>query len=228
MFLPNATGDVITPEPRIVEHATQRLSQFSEGDLLLATALLENMPLFPGRRGPVLDLADEPALIAGLREGLREDVPGSMTLAYVLAQSGSVELLPEALARALRIADQPESHYNDVTAAGQLSLEFGNDEHLRAYAALVRKFQTEDQRFYRQLWVSATGEGSSNSAYTLAVVLEDQRTAYDDVRNCDNAVVYLERATGQSFRNAPDSSLAERDRAIERAFAWLRTEGIVD
>jgi hypothetical protein len=228
MFLPNATGDVVIPEPRIVERATQRLSQFPQSDLLLTTALLENMPLFPGRRGPVLDLAGEPAFIGGLREGLSEDVAGAMALAYALAQSGFGALLPEARARALRVADRAESHSNDVIAAGRLSLEFGNEAHLRAYAAFVRKYRVADPSFYNSLWQSATVPDNRNSAYVLAVVLEDRRVAFRNIRTCDLAVGSLERATGEDFGSDPEGPIAARNQAVDRAFAWLRAEGIVD
>lgn len=228
IFTDSATGKVIMPEPRIVERATQRLSRSPQGQLLLATALLDSMPLFPGRRGPVLDVASEPTLIAGLREGLNEDVPGSSTLAYALVQAGQTELLSEALARALRIADQPKSRNSDITAAGKTVRDFGDEAHLRAYAALVRKYQSEDPKFYGSLWQHATGPDTRASAYVLAVVLEDRRVAFRGIRRCDLAVGYLERATGEDFGSDPEGPMPARDQAIKRAFAWLRTHGIVE
>ncbi len=228
IFTDSATGKVILPETRIVERATQRLSRSPQGVRLLATALLDNMPLFPGRRGPVLNLASEPILIAGLRNGLNEDVPGSSPLAYTLVQAGHDELLPEALGRALRVADSPESHYNDITAAGNTVRDFGDERHLRAYAALVRKYQAGNPEHYRSLWQRATGPDTRTSAYVLAVVLEDRRVAFRGIRRCDQAVGYLERAPGEDFGSNPEGPIPARDQAIERAFTWLRTHGIVD
>ena len=139
-----------------------------------------------------------------------------------------MELIPEAMARALRVADDPQSHSSEITGAGGTARDFGSQAHARAYAALVRKHRGGDPQFYNSLWQSATNTGAENSAYVLAVVLEDRRTAFRTLRYCDLAVGYLERATGEDFNIDLEGPIAARDQAIERAFAWLRAEGIVD
>jgi hypothetical protein len=150
------------------------------------------------------------------------------SLAYALVQVGHDELLPEALGRALRVADRPESHYNDITAAGNTVRDSEDERHLRAYAALVRKYQAGNPEHYRSLWQRATDPDTRTYAYVLAVVLEDRRVAFRGIRRCDLAVGYLERATGEDFGSNPEGPMSVRNQAIERAFTWLRAQGIVD
>ncbi len=58
-------------------------------------------------------------------------------------------------------------------------------------AALVRKYQTQNRKFYSVLWQYATENRNPREARVLAVVLRDQRIAFGQTRNCDFAVGVL-------------------------------------
>ena len=60
-----------------------------------------------------------------------------------------------------------------------------------------------------------------------AVVLSDRRAAYDNIRYCDFAVGVLERAVGQQF-GSNGKTEKERDDAVTRALAWLKSHGVSD
>lgn len=131
----------------------------------------------------------------------------------------------DALARALRVADRPVSDYNDLQGAAALLRDYGSDQDLKQLAGLVRKYQTQDQEFYRRLWQFATYDGNPREARVLAVVLRDRRIAFGEMRYCDLAVGVLEKAVGQTFGSG-GTTLKERDDALSRALAWLRSQGI--
>jgi hypothetical protein len=111
--------------------------------------------------------------------------------------------------------------------AGRVVGEHGSEAELKAYALLVRKYRDVDPAFYSRLWQTANFEGAKNAGYVLAVVLEDQRIAFRDVRYADMAAGALQRQTGEDFGFEPNAPLFARDRSIARALAWLSERGYV-
>lgn len=155
-----------------------------------------------------------------LRQALKDDVDGSSYIAWTLARNGHKAALQEALARALRVCDRPNADLTDLQGAAALLRDFGNDRQLQQLAALVRKYQTLDRRFYSVLWQYSTESGNPREARVLAVVMGDRQIAFGETRVCDFAVGVLERATGEHF-GAGGKTIAERDAAVSRARSWL-------
>lgn len=92
----------------------------------------------------------------------------------------------------------------------------------------IRKAQKSDMDRYRQLW-SVCDENYGRLPEVCRVVIDDRRTIYKNDRFCDRAVWALERATKLNFdskygRNSDGGLLQsepERDKAVEKAKAWL-------
>lgn len=215
----------------LAQAALEKLKASPETDTLLITTWIAEAPLHAwGAANSLLEYGDHPVTTETLRRALRNDVPGTSYIAWTLARNGYQATLPEALARALKVADRPGGDFTDLQGAAALLRDYGSDQDLRQLAALVRKYQTADQKFYQILWQDATEAENPREARVLAVVLKDRRTLYGETRYCDFAVGVLEQAVGQRFR-APHSGadgqrLQERDEAVSRALAWVASQGL--
>jgi hypothetical protein len=207
--------------------ALQKLGASPQTDALLIERWVAEAPLHAwGSANSLLEFGDDPLTTDLLRQALRNDVTGSSYIAWTLAKNGHQATLPDALARALRVADRPDSDYNDIQGAANVLRDFGNDADLKQLAGLVRKYQTQDEKFYRLLWQSATEGGNPREARVLEVVLRDRRVAFGETRYCDLAVGTLERAVKRSFSSA-GQSVTERDDAVSSALAWLKSQGLL-
>jgi hypothetical protein len=212
----------------LAEAALQKLKASPETDTLLIRTWIEEAPLHSwGSANSLLEYGDNPITTETLRQALRDDLEGSSYIAWTLVRNGHQATLRDALAQALRVADRPGSDYNDLQGAAALLRDYGSDQELKQLAGLVRKYQTQDEEFYRRLWQFATYDGNSREARVLAVVLRDRRIAFGEMRYCDLAVGVLEKAVGQTFGSG-GATLKGRDDALSRALAWLRSQGISD
>lgn len=151
--------------------------------------------------------------------------PAHPDIAWTLVRNGDRGVLPQALARALKVVDRPAGgDFTDLQGAAALLRDFGSDLDLDRLAGLVRKYQTEDRKFYSVLWQYATEAGNPREARVLAVVLQDRRIVSNETRYCDFAVGVLERAVGQTF-DSGGKTMKDRDDAVSRALAWLKSHG---
>jgi hypothetical protein len=98
---------------------------------------------------------------------------------------------------------------------------------LKSYALLVRKHRDAGPAFYNRLWQSVGLENNTNAGYVLAVVLEDRRIAFGDVRYADLAAEALQRQTGEDLGVESNARRFARDRTIARALAWLGDHGYI-
>jgi hypothetical protein len=212
------------------QKALQKLKASPETDALLITTWIGEAPLHAwGSANSLLEYGDNPITTETLREALRDDLAGTSYIAWTLARNGHQATLPEALARALKVADRPDADGSDLQGAAALLRDYGSDQQLKQLAGLVQKYQTADRKFYQMLWQFATESDNPREARVLAVVLRDRRVASGEFRYCDLAVGVLERASGQSFRAAAptdDQTPVERDQAVSRALAWLASQGM--
>lgn len=203
----------------------QKLKASPATDARLIKTWIAEAPLHAwGSANSLLEYGDNPTTTETLRQALRDDLAGTSYIAWTLARNGHQATLPEALVRALKVADRPESDLTDLQGAAALISDYGNDAQLKQLAALVRKYQTQDREFYRSLWQYATNAANARVAPVLAVVLRDRGVAWGEIRYCDLAAGALERATGQNF-GAGGSTRQERDQAVSRSLAWLATQG---
>ena len=214
------------PNLFLAQAALHELNASSETDALLIKTWISEAPLHAwGSAGCLLEYADNPITTDTLRQALRNDLAGSSYIAWTLARNGHQATLPEALARALKVADRPGVDFTDLQGAAALLRDFGSDQDLTRLAGLVRKYQTVDRNFYNVLWQYATENGNPREARVLAVVLHDRRIAFDETRYCDFALAVLEKAVGRQF-GAGGKTQKERDDAVSQALAWLESRGL--
>jgi hypothetical protein len=206
--------------------ALQKLKASPDTETLLIETWVSEAPLHAwGSANSLLEYADNPVATETLRQALRNDVVGSSYIALTFAHTGYQATLPEALVRALKVADRPDSDGTDLQGAAALLRDYGSDQQLRQLAGLVRKYQIANQKFYQVLWQYATESGNPREARVLAVVLRDRRIAFNETRYCDFAVGVLEKAVGEQFGSG-GKTMKERDDAISRALAWLESKGL--
>jgi hypothetical protein len=208
--------------------ALRKLHASPDTDELLIAAWIAEAPWNDwGSANSLIEFADNPLTAKALRAALQNDVAGSSYIAWALANAGHPTALPEALVRALKVADHPPERGADLQGAAALLRDTGNDAQLKELAALVRKYQTRHRDFYHLLWQYASEAGNPREARVLAVVLRDQRIISGELRYCDFALGTLERAVQQHFGSGA-KTLEERDAAVSHALAWLKTRGLTD
>jgi len=205
--------------------ALRKLQASSETDELLIRTWIANAPLNAwGSANSLVEYAGNPVATETLRQALRNDLRGSSYIALVLANYGNKAILPDAVARAFRVTDDPMgvgSDYNEVQGAAALLRDHGSDQDLARLAAIVRKYQTLDAKYYGVLWQYATESDNPREVGVLAVVLADRRISSGSMRYCDYALGEFDRLRKEQFDIAA-ASIPERDAAISRAMAWIK------
>jgi hypothetical protein len=209
--------------------ALRKLKASPETDTLLITTWIGEASLNAwGSANSLIEFAANPVTTETLREALQNDLSGSSYIAWTLVRNGDRDVLPQALARALKVVDRPAGgDFTDLQGAAALLRDYGSDRDLEQLAGLVRKYQTRDEKFYRVLWQYATENGNPREARVLAVVLRDRRPVFSGMRYCDVAVGVLEKAVGQDF-GAGAKTIKEHDDAVSRAVAWLKSKGLAN
>jgi hypothetical protein len=197
-------------------------------DLLIET-WIANAPFNAwGSANSLVEYADRPLTTETLRRALRNDLRGSSYIAMVLANHGSQAILPDALARAFRVIDDPTglgADLNEVQGAAALLRDHGSDRDLTRLASIVRKYQSLDAKYYGVLWQYASESDNPREVGVLAVVLADRRIASGTMRYCDYALGEFDRLTREQFDIAA-ASIPQRDAAISRALARIAQASI--
>ena len=210
----------------LAQATLQKLKASPETDSLLIKTWIEEAPLHAwGSANSLLEYGDNPVTTETLRQALQNDVAGSSYIAWTLAKTGHQAVLPEALTRALKVADRPDTDPTDLHGAAALLRDYGSDQQLKQLAGLVRKYLTADRKFYHVLWQYATESGNPREARVLGVVLRDRRIVSGETRYCDIAVSLLQNAVGQHFGTRGET-IKERDDAVFRALAWIESQGL--
>jgi hypothetical protein len=209
----------------LLQAALRKLQPSLETYDLLIRTWIANAPFNAwGSANSLVEYADSPVTTETLRQALRNDVRGSSYIAMVLARHGNKAILANAVARAFRLIDDPNGRGSDFTelqGASALLRDHGSDQDLTRLAAIVRKYQTLDPKYYGVLWQYATESDNPREIRVLAVVLADRRIAFGSMRYCDYALVEFNRLTKERFDIAA-ASIPERDAAIFRALAWIK------
>ncbi len=182
-----------------------------------------------GAASSLIEYGDNPVTTETLRKALNDDVPGSSYIAWTLAHNGHKAVLPEALARALRVVDRsPAGDYTDLQGAAALLRDFGNDQQLRQLAAWSRsiRFGTASIirlcgsmlprrviRARRACWLWCCGTAIQFPASI-----------------CASAISRWACWNGRSDKSSASGgkTLAERDEALSRAMAWLAMNGFAN
>jgi hypothetical protein len=209
----------------LLQAVLQKLQPSPETDDLLIRTWIADAPFNAwGSANSLVEYAGNPVTTETLRQALQNDLRGSSYIAMALANSGNEGILSDAVARAFRVLDDPknlDSDAGDVQGAAALLRDHGSDQDLTRLAAMVRKYQTLDQKYYARLWQYATGSSNRRETGVLAVVLTDRRIAFRNVRYCDLALGEFDRVTKERF-DIDAASVPERDAAISGALAWIK------
>jgi len=209
----------------ILQAALRKLRPSPETDELLIRCWIANAPFNAwGSAGSLVEYADNPVTTESMRQALRNDVRGSSYISMVLVNHGNKALLPDAMARAFRVLNDPAglgTDFNDVQGAAALLRDHGSDRDLARLAWIVRKYQALDEEYYRVLWQYASESANPRETRVLAVVLADRRIAWGSFRYCDLALGEFDRLTKQQF-DIERASIPERNAAISRALAWIK------
>jgi hypothetical protein len=140
----------------LLQAALRKLQPSPETDDLLIGTWIANAPFNAwGSANSLVEYADSPITTETLRQALRNDLPGSSYIAMVLSNHGNKATLPDAVARAFRVVDDPAglgAAFNDVQGAAALLRDHGSDRDLMRLADIVRKYQLLDQKYYGVLW----------------------------------------------------------------------------
>jgi hypothetical protein len=207
--------------------ALRKLQSSAETDDLLIRTWIANAPFNAwGSANSLVEYADRPVTTETLRQALRNDLRGSSYIAMVLANHGNTTILSDAVARAFRVVDDPTglgAGFDEVQGAAALLRDHGSDQDLMRLAAIVRKYQALDPKYYGVLWQYATGSDNPREITVLAVVLTDRRIASGGMRYCDYALGEFTRLRKERFDIAA-ASIPERDEAISRALAWIKAQ----
>jgi hypothetical protein len=201
----------------LAQAALQKLKASPDTDNLLIKTWIAEAPLHAwGSANSLLEYAENPTTTETLRQALQDDLAGSSYIAWILAHNNHQANLLEALARALKVVDRPDADGTDLQGAAALLRDYGSDQDLKELATLVRKYQTQNEKFYAALWQYATEDGNPREARVLAVVLQDRRIVFKETRYCDFALGVLEKAVGQHFSSVP------------QALQWLKSQDLAN
>jgi hypothetical protein len=210
----------------LLQAALRKLQSSPATDDLLIRTWIANAPFNAwGSANSLAEYADSPVTTETLRQALRDDLRGSSYIALVLASHGNTAILPDAVARAFRVTDDPTglgADFSEVQGAAALLRDHGSARDLTRLAAIVRRYQTFDPKYYSALWQYATGSDNPREVRVLAVVLADRRIASGSMRYCDYALGEFDRLTGAQFHVAA-ASIPERDEVISRALEWIKS-----
>jgi hypothetical protein len=212
----------------LIQAALGKLQPSPATDNLLIRTWIADAPLNAwGSANSLIEFADNPVTTETLREALRNDLRGSSYIAMALARHGNGTILPDAIARAFRVIDDPTGRgadFNEVQGAAALLRDHGSDQELARLAAIVQKYQALDPKYYSVLWQYATESDNPREVRVLAVVRADRRIAWGNFRYCDLALGEFNRLTKQQFDIAA-ASILERDEAIARVLARIKSQG---
>jgi hypothetical protein len=210
--------------------ALRKLGRSSETDNLLIRTWIADAPFNAwGSANSLIEYAADPLTTETLRQSLRDGLSGASYLAYVLVNHGNKAILPDAVERAFRVVDDLASMgTSDMQGAAAMLRDHGSDQELTRLAAVVRKYQTLDPKYYNLLWQYATEADNPREARVLAVVLSDRRTVPgDDLRYCDYALGEVRRLRKQKADVRP-TPMAERDQEIAQALESIRVQGALN
>jgi len=215
-FAAKALGHVAGPdvEPRFIEVALRHASLHTWG-----TAV-------------TFSLNQSPTSLRLLQEALQGDTPEALYIADYLIKDAKDPLIPLALKSATRLLlrqGKVDDHY--LRLAGGLITRYGDEHAFSLLLGEIRRCQKQDLNRYTVLWRASFDDSNARDDRSIrlcAIMIGDRRIATDDpsavsrgIRFCDKAAYHLQKISGVDFGFRSGNTLANRDRAIERAEAWL-------
>jgi hypothetical protein len=174
----------------------------------------------------VPEFKDDPLLLELLPGYLAKLHPGALNIAWTLARSGQTAALPISLDAATRILELPKAEVNDIYAASNLLVRHGSPAQFAKLIDALNSAREHDRERYTQLWQVAHAEEGPRILRIVAVWLKDERAWWTNttMRFCDIAGSRLQTIAKTDFGFKQwDQNIRERNTAIAKARAWLRT-----
>ncbi|PYT27694.1 MAG: hypothetical protein DMG57_17475 [Acidobacteria bacterium] len=174
----------------------------------------------------LIEFANHRALVEHLKGALSQRKPGTVYIAWTLVNNGQKGFLPEALAYAMQLIEQPGEGTTEMQAACPLVRDYGTDTQFHGLVAAIRKYQHTDVQHYQILFGYSLYSGKNPREQEIAaVLLEDKRPFASELRYCDIGLAEMNRITGLQFGTVT-SSIEARDKGVSRALAWLRSKEV--
>ena len=177
-----------------------------------------------GAANALVQYKDSTVLIDGLNRAMRRNAAGSITIAYFIVKAGQRAVAPEALDLAVRLINRAAISPGELRAAAQLIVTYGDDRHFDALADALGRFKRENENAYRDLWGAAAFGSNRRGLRLAAILLDDRRPGFVALRYCDVAAGAVAALSGQNFGISGNMPLADRDRAVARASAWIAAQ----
>jgi hypothetical protein len=191
----------------------------------LIRCMLRNMPTYEwGATNRLLEFKDSPLVIHELTISLTKDPSGSIYAAYMLVRNGQRAFLTEALKAAVQLASNPGLvPMNRLQASSALLRDYGTDDQFDIIPATLRRLQNVNEDQYRKLFGSVSYRQNKRELRVAAILIDDRRPGFGNLRYCDVAAATVEKLSGENFGIKQEMTASERDRAVALAAAWLRS-----
>jgi len=112
---------------------------------------------------------------------------------------------------------------NRLQASSWLLRDYGSDQQFDVIPATLRRLKYRNEDAYRKLSGSVGYRESLRELPVASVLIDDRRPGFGRLRYCDVAAAEVEKLSGQAFGIKQEMTLEERDLAVARAAAWLRS-----
>ncbi len=166
--------------------------------------------------------ARHPTAIRLLTEALKDATPEAVYIAQYIIKDGTHPLSQVATDAAVKVLMQPgRSDFSSLRPACQLIRDYGDEDAFALLLDQIRKSQKLNLKRYTMLWQSCAYVKSQRLLPICDILINDQRQFTDNLRFCDLAVGTVQSLSGKDFGYRSKQTEVERNRAIEKARAYL-------
>ncbi len=208
----------------------------SEFDSLLIREAVKQVQSYPLQMADMLsnNYPRHPTAVSLLLEALKQPTPETAFVASRMIKDAAHPLSIPAANAAAQVFELNEdfSYHYLITGAAKLILQYGNEKQQAQLLKLLREAQKRDRWKFQGIWAGVANWGGKEQHlpfYTTALsdsgLYLDGQFLLRGRRFCDSAVKTLQHRMGVNFGYELKQSESERDKAIEKAKAWLAAKG---
>ena len=180
-----------------------------------------------GATNILLEFKDSPLVIAGLTSALRSDPASAMWAAWTFVRNGQTAFQSEALDTAVSMISNPAAvPMNRLQPASWLLRDYGSDTQFAVVLTAMRRLKMSNPKVYGDLFGAVDDRHNRRLLAVDAILIDDGRVWSGDLRYCDLAAASLEGVSGQHFGVSFQAPMADRDRAVAAASAWLAKQSL--
>jgi hypothetical protein len=110
---------------------------------------------------------------------------------------------------------------NRLQASSALLRDYGTDDQFDIIPATLRRLQNVNEDQYRKLFGSVSYRQNKRELRVAAILIDDRRPGFGNLRYCDVAAATVEKLSGENFGIEQEMTASEHDRAVALAAAWL-------